>query len=600
MTEVVSAAELQVAGDEVSPREILAQQVRMVHSMANRSAWTMSILTVIVAAVLHSVGWPILVWMIAQLLLKLEAYIELTYFFPQAQIDADPWRMARRLMINQPPHAVVWSSLLWIVGAHGTPAELVVVMIVIGGVLSGGVSTYGALPRVHAAYLVVFSAAQLAIYAALGGQIAHDPKLGLAPFLAIFFCFGIYQNTRAAGRSYLQFILLSFANARLARRLEQEVASTRTAQEEAEAANAAKSTFLAAASHDLRQPIHALGLFLALLDRSTLDAQQRETLNLARSALTASFEMLDALLDFSRAEAGVIVPRPHPFRIGEVLRQIEEEVAVNADEKQLFYRTRDCDAVVDADPGLVKIILQNLVTNAIRYTSDGGVLVGCRRRGERIVVEVWDTGIGVPAAQHEAIFSDFIQLGNPERDRRKGLGLGLAIARRLARLIGSEIGLNSREGRGSVFRFDLPLADKDVSVVERGTPHDIMTPRSGGVQVLVIDDDESIRLSLSGLLKATGYSVETAETIDQARASARRTAPDLLICDSRLRGGERGAEAARLIRADVGQCIPALLITGDTHPDRIAEAAREDMEILYKPAPSDLLLAAVARLLART
>ena len=323
--------------------------------------------------------------------------------------------------------------------------------------------------------------------------------------------------------------------------------------------------------------------------------EQRETLNLARSALSASFEMLDALLDFSRAEAGVIVPRIQTFRIGEVLRQIEEEVAVNADEKRLFYRTRDCDAVVASDPSLVKIILQNLVTNAIRHTETGGVLVGCRRRGRQIVVEVWDSGVGIAPDQWEAIFSDFIQLGNPERDRRKGLGLGLAIARRLARLIESEIVLASVQGRGSVFRFALPIAETTID-----DPPTRMSPvpdaKKGG-HVLVIDDDETIRISLCALLSWIGYSVETVETIADAQASARITPPDILICDSRLRNGEKGAEAAQILRAQLNWRVPALLITGDTHPDRIAEAARADMEILYKPAPPDVIISAISRLL---
>lgn len=587
--------------EKVSARDVLAEQVRLVHRMASGSAWTMSLFSAFVAAVLHDLGPPVLVWLAVQLALKLAAYVELKWFFPDAAIQANPEHMARRLMLSQSPHAIGWAALIW-VAAHGAPTQLTFAVMMLAGVLAGGVTTYGALPRIHVAYIATFISAQVVIWLLLLHERSADPVFELAPLLASLYCLGIFFNTRVAGRTYQQFILLGFANARLARRLEQEVASTSKARQEAEAANAAKSTFLASASHDLRQPIHALGLSLALLERTELTVAQRETLALARSSLSASSEMLDTLLDFSRAEAGVIAPRIQRFQIGAVLREIEAEIAVTADEKGLVYRTRDCDAAVESDPGLVKIILLNLVSNAIRYTAEGGILVGCRRRGERVVIEVWDTGMGIPASQHEAVFSDFVQLGNPERDHRKGLGLGLAIARRLARLLGGEITLDSVAGRGSVFRFSAPLwrgaeAQAEAAVIEPLQARPV-SDAAGPRRVLIIDDDEAIRVGLGALLRETGYAVEAVETIAQAQASCDARPPDVLICDYRLRADESGAEAARLLRAQLGRRVPALLITGDTHPDRIAEAAREDMEILYKPTHPDHLLAAVARLLA--
>jgi signal transduction histidine kinase len=583
------------AQEEVSARELLAEQVRLVHSTASRSAWTMTILSAFVALVLRDVGWGIAVWLAVQVSLKVAAYVELRWFFPEARIAADPEGMLRQLMLTQSPHAVGWASLMWLVAPHGAPFQMTLVMMVFGGVLSGGTTTYGALPRLHLAYLLSFSVALLMTWAFVSKSVFDDPALVLVTVLSIFFCGAIFMNTRVAGRTYHQFILLGFANARLARRLEEEVASTRQAQLEAEAANAAKSTFLAAASHDLRQPIHALGLFLALLERSKLTGPQRETLALARSALSASSEMLDTLLDFSRAEAGVIVPRVQPFRIGETLRQIEAELAMTADAKQLVYRTRDSDAVVESDPGLVRIILMNLVSNAIRYTAAGGVLVGVRRRGEDVMMEVWDTGVGIAPGDREQVFSDFIQLGNPERDRRKGLGLGLAIARRLARLVGSEITVASEVGGGSVFRFRLPRSQQALAEPLAGAAGPGVAVRRG--HVLIIDDDDAIRLGLGQLLRERGHTVDAVETIAEAQASAERQAPDVMICDYRLRAGESGAEAARLLRTRLGRRVPAMLITGDTHPDRIAEAAREDMEIFYKPTQPDQLLAAVDRLM---
>ncbi|MEP9358077.1 hybrid sensor histidine kinase/response regulator [Sphingomonas sp. KR3-1] len=590
----MSRAEPAIPDELISERAVRIEQVRLVYRAVGRAGWTMLFLSILVAAVLHDQGWPILVWLAVQVALKLATFAEMRWFFSEASIERNPEAMARRLILSQMPHAAGWASLLWLVAAHATPGEVPFVMVILAGAVSGGVTTYGALPRVHAAYIATFALVELMAFVYLRTAGVDDPYVLYAPLLSIVFGAGIFMNTRIAGESYRQSILLRFTNARLVRRLEQEVRS-------AEAADAAKSTFLAAASHDLRQPIHALGMFLALLEGSRLSAAQRETLGLAKSALRASSEMLDALLDFSRAEAGVIVPRPQVFPINAALRQIEEEIGITADEKKLFYRTRDCEALVEADPGLVKMILLNLVSNAIRYTTKGGVLIGCRRRGARIVVEVWDSGRGIPADQHEAIFSDFVQLGNPERDRRKGLGLGLAIARRLARRIGTEVTLTSTEGRGSVFRFDLPLAsarpaDTHTGPAREASDGDATTPSA---HILVIEDDEIIRAGLGTLLRRTGYSVDTVETIAQGLASARKQAPDLAICDLRLRAGENGADAVRQLRAQIGRRVGALLITGETHPERIAEAAREDMEVLYKPTPPDRLLAAIARELAR-
>jgi signal transduction histidine kinase/CheY-like chemotaxis protein len=597
LTTAPTIGAISAAEEPISEREVLIEQVRIVYRTVGRAGWTMMFLSVFVAAVLHNQGLPILIWLAVQVALKLATFAEMRWFFSEEDIERRPEAMARRLILSQMPHAAGWASLIWLVAPHATPGQIPFVMVILAGAVSGGVTTYGALPRVHAAYIATFSLVQLMTFIYLRAIPGDDPYVQYAPLLSIVFGIGIFMNTRIAGQSYRQSILLRFANAQLVRRLEREVRS-------AEAADAAKSTFLAAASHDLRQPIHALGMFLALLEGSRLSATQRETLGLAKSALRASSGMLDALLDFSRAEAGVIVPRPQVFPINQALRQIEEEIGITADEKTLFYRTRDCDALVEADPGLVKIILLNLVSNAIRYTTEGGVLIGCRRRGERIVVEIWDSGRGIPADQHEAIFSDFVQLGNPERDHRKGLGLGLAIARRLARLIGSEITLASAEGRGSVFRFDLPLVSAEAGGARAGPAFEPAPPVGGNAarcsaHILVIDDDETIRMGLGALLHHIGYSVDTAETIAEAQDSARRHVPDLVICDLRLRAGENGTEAIRLLRAQSGRRIGAFLITGETHPTRIAEAAREDIEILYKPTPPDRLLEAIARELSR-
>jgi anti-sigma regulatory factor (Ser/Thr protein kinase) len=224
----------------------------------------------------------------------------------------------------------------------------------------------------------------------------------------------------------------------------------RTETLRAEEANRAKSAS-AAASHDLRQPLHALGLFIASLRRTPLDEGQTDLLTHMDGAARAAGEMLNTLLDFSRLEAGVIEANPQPFPLQPMLRKLEAEFAPQAEQKQLVFRQRDTPAICHTDPSLLELVLRNLIANAVRYTERGGLLIACRRpRAGLAVIEVTDTGIGIPASQHETIFQAFHQLGNPERDRRHGLGLGLAIVRQLVRTMDLALSLASRPGRGSV------------------------------------------------------------------------------------------------------------------------------------------------------
>lgn len=230
------------------------------------------------------------------------------------------------------------------------------------------------------------------------------------------------------------------------------------AKQWSEDANRAKSRFLAAVSHDLRQPIFAQGLFLSTLARTELTPYQREILDNADAAAKSSVAMLNTLLDFSRIEAGAVEPRLQEFRLQPLLNKIEREFSVQADAKGITYRSRETPLLVRSDPVLVESILRNLVSNAIRYTERGGLLVACRKRGGQAMLEVWDTGIGIAPENRTLIFREFLQLANSEQDRQKGLGLGLAIVDGLARTLGHELSLVSRLRRGSVFRLSLPLA----------------------------------------------------------------------------------------------------------------------------------------------
>jgi CheY-like chemotaxis protein len=270
-----------------------------------------------------------------------------------------------------------------------------------------------------------------------------------------------------------------------------------------------------------------------------------------------------------------------------LLNRIENELAPQADTKGLVYRSRETHAAVESDPALVELILRNLVSNAIRYTEHGGVLVTCRARGKKLLLEVWDTGIGIAPSQQQEIFREFHQLGNPERDRNKGLGLGLAIAQGLARALRHELSLASAPGRGSVFRLSLPIAHAAVVSDDLETAYS--HAREFDMRVLVIDDDEAVRAGMAQLLRGWVCACVAVESIAEAQAAARTYRPDIVISDYRLREQRTGAEAIAALRAEFGADLPALLITGDTAPERLREARASGVPLLHKPVSPSLL-----------
>jgi signal transduction histidine kinase/CheY-like chemotaxis protein len=398
------------------------------------------------------------------------------------------------------------------------------------------------------------------------------------------FCFilGIFFQTINNSSAITKSIELRFVNKDLYQQAE-------TARQQAMQANAAKSKFLAAASHDLRQPVHAQGLFLEVLGQTRVTPHQQEIIDSLRSATRATRDMLDSLLDFSRIEAGVIHPVKQNFPLQQLLHAIENDLAPVADAKKLAYRSRDTRVVAQSDPTLVDLILRNLVSNAIRYTDHGGVLVACRQRGDKVVVEVCDTGIGIAPENQQDIFKEFHQLGNPERDRRKGLGLGLAIVKGLTNTLGHRLTLSSRVGSGSIFRLELPLVKNIYSMDDEGVPEAVFTTPLKGHHALVIEDDETVLQAMVSLLRSWGMSCDATESLSDALQFAKLHKPHVLVCDFRLREQTNGTEVIAAVRQALDEQTPAVLITGDTSPERLQAATRSGIAVLHKPvAPDDL------------
>lgn len=377
----------------------------------------------------------------------------------------------------------------------------------------------------------------------------------------------------------------------LERRVEEATRELRLKKDEAEHANAAKSRFLAAASHDLRQPIHALRLFADSL-RDELADQPRAAalLNRIQDSIEATSGMFDALLDISRLEAGVIAKDVHDFPARALLYRIETiytPVAVNAG---LRFSVVPSSAWLRSDPALLDRVLQNLVSNAIKYTRRGGVLVGCRRRGAHVALQVWDTGPGIAPEHRDDIFEEFVQLDNPARDAGKGLGLGLAIVQRIARLLDHPVGVQSTPGRGSMFSVLVPLGDAAAARGDEvGVP--ALEHRFPGLRVAVIDDEPSICAGMSELLGRWGCTVTTAASSGELIERLERTGTqvDVLICDYRIGSSETGLEAVADVNRALGRNVPTLLVTGDTAIDRLREVHDSGYLLLHKPvAPAKL------------
>ena len=508
---------------------------------------------------------------------------------PERTTEAHAGRYARSMTLLLTLIGALWGLAAWLYMDVRTPATVICILSLIAGMSAAALAVFSACLPVAVGFFIPAIVPVWAVFIATG-DVAYLPMfLGAPLYLMVLMIFA-----RNYARVARHGIALRFANVELISQLREQTARAEYAQREAEEANRAKSVFLASASHDLRQPLHALGLFVVTLSRSDLTDKQRQLLTHIEAASGAAREMLNTLLDFSKVDAGVITARSRAFRLQPLLYKLENEFAPQADARGLFYRTRDTTATVFADPTLVELILRNLIANAIRYTAQGGVLVACRRRGERTMIEVWDTGVGIPLTQHRAIFKEFHQLGNPERDQRKGLGLGLAIVEGLARTISTRILLNSRPGRGSVFRFALPLTEDRAETQPAGLHH---KPSLKGLRVLVIDDDQEIRVAMAALLESWQAVCLAVESEDDALAALGAFQPDLLLADYRLRGERTGQEAMMAIRERLGQAIPTVIITGDTAPDRLRSVHAGGAALLHKPVVAHQLHTAMTALL---
>jgi len=407
-----------------------------------------------------------------------------------------------------------------------------------------------------------------------GGDFYYP--LGMLGILYLFASAGFAYNSH---RTVMESIALRFENMELLEKLREQNVN-------AEAANVAKSRFLAAASHDLRQPLHALGMFHDSLEPH-VNSSGNAIMERMRQSISALGGLFDSLLDISRLDAGVVENHPKDMHLPRLVESMLQEFRRDAEAKGLRLVVECQDEVVSADPVILGRILRNLLSNAIRYTEQGTVTLRCERSGSTVRIDVADTGIGIPESQHQRIFSEYHQLHNPERDRTKGLGLGLAIVQRLCRLSGFELRLSSRPDAGATFSVLVPAGDR--------TRISTRLPPSAwnleGLLVVVIDDERDILDSMGEVLERWGCRTILADSAAEAMAAikAAGAAPDIVLADYRLRDNRSGIEAIAAIRASFDARIPALLISGDTAPERLQELRASGLRMLHKPVlPAEL------------
>jgi two-component system, sensor histidine kinase len=538
------------------------------------------------------------------LLLRLAHYLR---FRRRSDADAATlrrWRSSWDAMVLV--QGSIWGLAAWLFWGLGTPYHAVSLILIIYSYCLGAVQLLATNLRLFS----VFTSLVLVPTIARIASDAHQPwHFQLAVILALLFGLTLLL-ARTYSDALSQMIRLKARTDKLADRLRAEMEVTQEARrvaEEArrvaEAANRAKTQFFAAASHDLRQPLHAMGLFAEALRQRSHDPEVASLVNSINESVDALEGLFGELLDITRIDTGGVDVNPAPVRIRDLFARLRLHFEPVAFEKGLSLSFRGEQRVVHADPVLIERILRNLVSNAIRYTDDGGVIVNCRPRQGRLVLQVWDSGVGISEAALPRIWDEFFQAQNNRplaAHDRKGLGLGLAIVKRLADLIDAPITVCSRVGHGTVFSIAVPVGKAPRASIE-AVPSGVKLPLGltlEGRTILVVEDETAVREGLVVLLQAWGaraLAFDAVEPVTDWLAQPSAEPPDLLLVDYRLPQGRTGIEALTAARARwPGRRLPAIIITGSSLGGHEDEALTHDYHLLIKPVLPNKLRAMIA------
>ena len=501
----------------------------------------------------------------------------------------------------------MWGLAVWVFWGLGTPYHRLALVLIVYSYCLGSIQLLATQSRVFLVFITLVLAPTIL-------RIATDStqpwNLQLAVILSLLFCITVLM-ARTYGSALGQAITLKARTEELAGRLRTEMVVTEDARRlaedarrAAEAANRAKTQFFAAASHDLRQPLHAMGLFAEALRQRSHDPEVASLVNSINESVDALEGLFGELLDITRIDTGGVDVSPAPVRMRELFARLRLHFEPVAFEKGLMMSFHGEQHVALADPVLLERVLRNVLSNAIRYTDDGGVIVSCRPRQGRLLLQVWDTGIGISEVSLPRIWDEFFQAQSNrplEAHHRKGLGLGLAIVKRLTDLMGAPITVRSRQGHGTVFSFEVPVGKAPRASIEAVPGNGTKAPLGLTLQgrlIVVVEDEAAVREGLVVLLQAWGAQVAAFDTVDAVEAWVGSTAaqqPDLLLVDYRLPQGRNGTEALVALRGRwPGSRLPAIMITGSSLGGHEDEAVTHDYHLLIKPVLPNKLRAMIA------
>jgi signal transduction histidine kinase/ActR/RegA family two-component response regulator len=566
--------------DAVLARRVEHQRVALLYD----NTLAVSGSAILMAALVAVIAWPyttpfnIVAWCAAVFVVQAGVQWLAFSFTRTSSEEISPRDWGWRLAIVAAIAGIVWGSAVFVLVGPDQPLALALISACLAGRATISVLTHAHFPPALYAFATPIFGLLALRYITLGG--AANAALGVM-WIAVLGYVLLFVDRHA--RAIVNQIRLRYENEQLVHELQQQNAIAESARIKAEEASRSKSRFFAAANHDLRQPLHSLGLFATALRNGSVDESGRRLIDQILQCIESLEQLFDNLLDISKLDAGQVEVKREIVSVNALFDRLRSAFAESAQDKGLKLRLRRSKLMLASDGTLLYRVLSNLVANALRYTEEGGVLVACRKRGNHVDIEVWDTGIGIPGEQHERIFEEFYQLNNPARDRTRGLGLGLATVKRIVQLLDYPLRLRSIPGRGSRFTISVPLADparvQTISAtIEQKVPNLI-----GGKLIVVIDDEESVRLGMQSLLESWGCKCIAAMDAAGVLAQIEDRIPDFIIADLRLSGEDTGIDAIRTLRGALGESIPAVLISGDTATEQLRKVSAAGLTMMHKP-----------------
>ncbi|MBA6336070.1 response regulator [Colwellia sp. BRX8-7] len=567
---------MQLVKDEHIQDKIHAEQIKIMHSSIPLILFTNFVVVLALSYGFSDVVSQTSLKICLGLMFVMVAVRAGLYFNYKDKFDSKDLRpLALSLIIGSGLAGVLWAtlSLLYL------PADNQIYQIfLLGGlmVMAGGSAfTFSIYLPCYFAYIPATLLPITLQFFIIGDKFHNTLGIISVTYFLVLTLFNIKIN-----KHFKATLALRFENLFLIEQLKEQ-------KEEAERANKAKSKFLAAASHDLRQPLYALGLFTSVLDETIKFPKVKRVVEQINSSVTALTNLFDKLLDISQLDAGVVIVNKQDFALSDIFDKLTKEFSREAQENNIEFIWPTEYPAVHSEPDLLERILRNYLSNAIKYTCEGCVEVICEARNGKVYIRISDTGIGMTEETLEEIYEEFYQVSNPERDRQKGLGLGLSIIKRTADLLNHEISVTSEIGKGSIFSIVvtqavmMSKANSEVSnICEQIQPTNKL--------VLVIDDEESIREGLTCMLELWGYqviaAVDTTVAIHQLQEN--NQSPDVIISDYRLKENRTGIDAIKALHEKYGKDIPALLITGDMMQERLIEIKDSGLLVLFKPVPA--------------